>query len=235
VTRIPVIRHLKENPPRTGFVEDAEYKLLITHSEELWLRALLAIGYTYGFRESELLSLQASQVNLSERTITLNVGETKSDDGRIVGMTAEVHQLLNQLLIGKGASDFVFTRPDGTRVRDFRGAWWNLCKRAGLGKREKNKDGKERWQGLLFHDLRRSAVRNLVRSGVPERIAMAISGHKTRSVFDRYNIVNPKDMHDAAKLIEEARQQRSATTSATETKTEERSEPMTAGNIQYLQ
>jgi integrase len=68
-------------------------------------------------------------------------------------------------------------------------AWRNAVKEIGL-------------EGKIPHDFRRTAVRNLVRVGVPERVAMAICGHKTRAIFDRYNIVSPGDLTEAARRID---------------------------------
>lgn len=89
---------------------------------------------------------------------------------------------------------------------NMRKEWMRACAAVGLGRKIEvpGKKYDPRYEGLTIHDLRRSAVRNLVNAGVPERVAMKISGHKTRSLFDRYHIVNTEDVSDAMRRLEAA-------------------------------
>jgi integrase len=102
-------------------------------------------------------------------------------------------ELLRQCVTGKDQDDHVFTRGDKP-VRDFRKSWENLCTAAGV-------------PGLLFHDLRRTAARNLRAAGVPEEIIMRIAGWKTSGVFRRYAIVDQADVRDALQKLNASRQQ----------------------------
>ena len=92
----------------------------------------------------------------------------------------------------------MLTHKDGSRVSQPRKNWYSLCAVSGFGKL--SEDGS--YAGFQMHDLRRSAVRRLVRRGVSEKVCMAISGHKTRIMFDRYNITNERDLENAAKLLD---------------------------------
>src|SRR5262249_30303694 len=82
---------------------------------------------------------------------------------------------------------YVFHR-EGRRLGDYRKGWAAASAAAGLS-------------GIVPHDLRRSAARNAVRSGVPERVAMELGGWRTRSVFDRYNVTSERDLSDAIERV----------------------------------
>jgi integrase len=212
VDRVPAFpARLKEPAPRKGFVTDAEYAKLAKNAKDLWLRTLIACAYTFGFRKGELLDLHVRQVDLLGRWIELEEGTTKNDEARLIKMTSEIFELMKECVRGKNLDDFVFTREaTGQHVVDPRDEWYSLCVSSGLGKFEKakRKNGKEynRYVGLNLHDFRRSAIQNMTRRGVNDTTAMKISGHKTRSVFMRYNIVDERDLAEAARLIEAGRQ-----------------------------
>jgi integrase len=176
-------------------VRDDQYEALARETEKvgLWLRAMFELAYTYGWRKGELSGLRVAQVDLAERTVELNPGETKNDQGRTVVMTAQAWHLLQQCIAGKRGDALVFTRADGSAVLNFRRIWTKVCRAAGV-------------PDLLFHDLRRSGIRNMRRHGIPEKVAMTISGHRTRSVFERYNIIDQADLKAAMARIEQGAQ-----------------------------
>ncbi len=190
----PKFPRLKEDNVRKGFLSDEQYTKLAAEcaKEGLWLRTLLEIGANYGLRRGEMLSLRVEQVDKATGRVRLEGSQTKNGSARAFTLTSDARYLMFALIEGKKPEDSVFTRPDGSPIGDFRKLWANVCERAGV-------------PGLLIHDLRRTAVRNMVRSGVSDNIAMAISGHKTRSVFDRYDIVSEADLDAAAAKIEQRR------------------------------
>ena len=141
-----------------------------------------------GMRRGEILGLRWANADFFAGEIRLDPGTTKNDEPRTIPLAGQLLEMLKIEREKNPGAEFVFTR-NGQRIGTFWKAWKSACKRAGL-------------QGLLFHDLRRTGVRNLVRAGVPERVAMAISGHKTRAIFERYNIVSGRDLKDAARKLE---------------------------------
>lgn len=191
VYRVPRFPKLAENNVRTGFLEDSQYRKLVEAVPELWFRAFVEVARTYGWRYSELLGLKVKQLDFvaAQPTIRLEPGTTKNRDGRTVVMTQAVRQLLAQCASGKSPDDYVFTRSNGKRVRDFRGAWKRACASAGV-------------PDLLIHDLRRTAARDNRRAGTAEGVIMKMGGWRTRSVFERYAIVTQSDLAEASAKLE---------------------------------
>jgi len=180
--------------PRKGFFEYNEYQEVSAQLPDFY-RGPVTFAYHTGWRQGEVLALQWSNVDLHENTVTLDVGTTKNEEGRVLYMTEELKTLLQSQWEQRKASGkllpYVFPNESRTNrivKTRFNRSWQSACERAGCPNK-------------LYHDLRRTAVRNMVRAGIPERVAMMISGHKTRSIFDRYNIVDDKDLKQAAEKI----------------------------------
>jgi integrase len=185
VAQVPHIPMLKENNTRKGFFEHEQF-LALREALPDHLRPVATFGYLTGWRREEILGLEWKQVDIKEGTVRLEPGETKNDSGRTLYMEPELLEMMKELFTRRRLDCPYVFHLDGKQIKDFRKAWKKACQEAGI-------------VGMLFHDFRRTAVRNMVRAGIPERVAMEISGHKTRAVFDRYNITSQEDLKEAAK------------------------------------
>jgi integrase len=198
---VPFFPMLAENNVRKGFFEHDAF-LAVRQALPEEIRPVITFAYYTGCRKGEILALWWSQVDFSARVVRLEPGETKNDEARTIPLVPELYEVLKLQRETRDQyfpeSPWVFSRA-GEPILDFRAAWESACKAAGLAVEV----GDKKKTVKLFHDLRRTGVRNLIRAGVPERVAMMISGHKTRAVFDRYNIVSEQDLKDAARKLGE--------------------------------
>lgn len=194
----PHIPMLAEHNVRTGFFEPQQFAAVLSKLRP-GQRAAAKFAYLTGWRlKGEVLKLEWRQVDLEGGEVRLDAAQSKNGEGRVFPLTRELRALLEER---KAIADamkkkgqimrYVFHRANGKPIRSFRKAWGAACIAAGC-------------PGRLPHDLRRTAVRNFVRSGVPERVAMMLCGHKTRSVFERYNIVSEGDLKAAALKLDAA-------------------------------
>jgi integrase len=196
---VPSAPRLEEAPPRSGFVEPAEFNKL-RNSLPDYLREPASFMYLTGWRKGAVLSLMWARdtelefaddgKELVGGTVRLRSEHSKNKHAyqlRLKGALLEVfrHAWENRT----PECSYIFHK-SGEPIGEFRKSWKTACKAAGL-------------QGLLVHDFRRSCARNLVRAGVPERVAMEVTGHKTRSMFDRYNIVAESDLESAMERVTE--------------------------------
>jgi integrase len=223
-TMVPVFPHLEEKNVREGFPSDEEYTKLkdACRKEGIWLRTMLELAATFGWRKGSLLRMRVSNVDLLAGTVREEGSTTKSGEGNEVKMTPDLRTLLQACMVGKKPDDYLFSRLQirkcrkrpidqyrECRIVDFRSAWRRATKVAGK-------------PDLHFHDLCRFAARRLDRAGVGQKTAMAVMGRKTDSIYRRYNVVDHRDRDLAVdRLVEYQRTLAKASEIAPEQKQQE--------------
>jgi len=190
LSRAPKIRMLSVENVRTGFLEHVEYRSLRV-ALPAYLRALFVVSYYCGCRLGELLKLKWSQVDFTAGQIWLEPGKTKDKTARVLPIYRDMETELRQAFRFRNENfpncPWVFSH-GGRRIVDLRKAWHTACKLAGVE--------------ITFHDLRRTAARNMDRAGVPHNVIKRIMGHKTDAMFSRYRIVAQSDLAEAARKAE---------------------------------
>jgi integrase len=199
----PYIPLLKERNVRRGFFEPEQFQR-VKAALPRHMQGIAAFACVTGWRTpSEILPLEWAQVDMQADEVRLEPGATKNEEGRVFPFTMELRKILEgqhqiaEELRAKGVNTrFVFChivrQKAGQRISlsAYAHQWWKARVAAGCPTR-------------IPHDFRRTAVRNLVRAGVPERVAMLLTGHKTRAVFERYNIVSSGDLREAARRLDQ--------------------------------
>jgi integrase len=167
----PHIPMLEENNARQGFVDHGVF-LNVREHLPAYLKDPITFLYLSGWRLGEMKGLEWRDVDLAGTVVRLRPELSKNKDGRVLPLSGELLEIVERAKAQRRLDCSYVFHLDGEQVGDFKRSWATACKKAGVGK-------------VLVHDLRRTAVRNMVRAGIPDRIAMALSGHKTGSVFDR--------------------------------------------------
>lgn len=190
VERVPVIRNLPDLAVRNEFFTRAEIDALLPCLPE-YLRDVVLFAFLTGWRKGEITGLRWSNVNRAEAVIRLEPAQNKGRTVRVLALQGELAALIERRWgarkVGNALVPHVFHR-QRRQLGTLRWAWLKACRQAGLG---------HRW----FHSLRRSAARNMSLKGIPEKVIMSIMGHKTRVMFDRYNIVSEADQRAYVKLL----------------------------------
>jgi integrase len=192
VARAPRLPKLEEHNVREGFFDKGEFYAVLAGLPDDGLRDFVEWAYWTGMRKGESAKLTWAAFDRETWTLTLAAKDAKSRHARRIPLVGPLRSILERrVAVRRLDCPLIFWRmSDGkpTRVYEFRKAWESACTAAGIA-------------GKLFHDLRRTGVRNLIRAGVDRKVAMKISGHRTESVFERYNIDTDADIRTAMEKL----------------------------------
>jgi integrase len=205
----PEITKLEENNVRQGYFEGDQFEAVRAFLAPP-LQALVTFAYLTGWRiRSEVQTLEWRQVDFTAGVVRLEVGSTKNKKGRTFPFSVlpELRDLLERQRTTTTAAEHHLARKiphvfhrNGKPIKDFYTAWDTACWKAGLATKDPE-TGNVIHNERIPHDFRRTAVRNLVRRGVSDRVAMLLTGHKTPSVFGRYDIINERDLTEAVEKL----------------------------------
>ncbi len=188
LSRKPRFQMLDGERIRQGFLEHGDFLQLLDKLPE-YLKPVTEFLYLSGWRKGEALKLEWRDVDLQGRVIRLRIENSKNKEGRVLPLVGRLWKVLVERAERRRLNCTYVFHHNGRRIRDFRKAWETACKESKL-------------TGIIVHDLRRCAARNLSRAGVPESVAMEITGHKTRSMYRRYRIVDERDLREASEKLQ---------------------------------
>ncbi len=203
LARKPRFKLLDGERVREGFLEHGDYLTLLGNLPD-YIKPVVEFLYLSGWRKGEALSLEWKDVDLQGQNpvVRLRIEKSKNKESRILPLTGRLLDLIKERVEERRLDClFVFSH-NGKPIGDFKKSWKSACIRVGLGRMERQEDGRLKYAGTIPHDLRRCAARNLSRAGVPESVAMQLTGHKTSSMYRRYRIVDERDLSEATQRMQ---------------------------------
>jgi integrase len=184
LSSMPEIPKLREDNARQGFFSTADFFAVLSKLGDQHVADFVEWFFWTGMRPGEIRSLTWQAFDPETWTLRLHAKDAKIGVGRVIVVEGPLRAIIERRMKARQfGCDLIYHR-NGEMIGTFYKRWRQACLAAGV-------------PGKIPYDLRRTAVRNMIRAGVPERVAMSISGHKTRAVFDRYNIVSENDLREA--------------------------------------
>ncbi|WHZ17401.1 MAG: hypothetical protein OJF52_004253 [Nitrospira sp.] len=181
---IPMFPSLPEDNARQGFFERADFQAVLDHLRNDDVKDFCDWFYRTGMRPGEIRALTWDTLDRETWTLRLHARDAKTRRGRVIALAGEVRAIIERRVKARRLECPLIFHRGGKPFGDFRKVWNRACREVGVS-------------GKLIYDLRRTAVRNMVRAGVDPAVVMKISGHRTRNVFDRYNIISEDDIRQA--------------------------------------